>query len=280
MTSKERETISENIFTAKGKLGDNTEQLNKLRIEGGKKGLIFATELSKSYDTSDLAIIRDKVRNAPENIRVLWNLFEGEMKVLDKNHRAGAWYEYNSNHYGIVFDIDEDKFSKLQKPHRIIFHKLEPLIDHAMESRMTFRSVIFKNGLFGDTLRREAEDYINATLLRLKREAIVTGKSTKAINKSIAYKDISSELRGIDIIDCREVSDVWHGATNKKVFGYTGHTQKGYWEDLSNLPKEAFAHMFEATINNPESLAQIKKYFPESYKIFEGMIDDFVKGMG
>ena len=74
MTSKERETISENIFTAKGKLGDNTEQLNKLRIEGGKKGLIFATELSKNYDASDLAIISDKVRNAPENIRVLWNL--------------------------------------------------------------------------------------------------------------------------------------------------------------------------------------------------------------
>ena len=36
--------------------------------------------------------------------------------------------------------------------------------------------------------------------------------------------------------------------------------------------------MFSATINEPEALIQIKKYFPKSYKIFEETIDDFVKG--
>ena len=43
--------------------------------------------------------------------------------------------------------------------------------------------------------------------------------------------------------------------------------------------QEAFAHMFCATIHNPEALANIKKYFPNSYKVFEEMIDDFVKGL-
>jgi hypothetical protein len=31
---------------------------------------------------------------------------------------------------------------------------------------------------------------------------------------------------------------------------------------------EAFAEMWDATINNPASVEQMKKYFPQSYDIF------------
>ena len=43
------------------------------------------------------------------------------------------------------------------------------------------------------------------------------------------------------------------------------------------MPKEAFAHMFRASIQSPESLVVIKKYFPKSYNVFEDIIADFVK---
>ena len=43
--------------------------------------------------------------------------------------------------------------------------------------------------------------------------------------------------------------------------------------------QEAFAHMFCATIHNPESLANIQKYFPKSYKIFEEMVDEAVSSL-
>ena len=45
-----------------------------------------------------------------------------------------------------------------------------------------------------------------------------------------------------------------------------------------NLPKEAFAHMFCAIIQNPEALNYIEKYFPKSYEIFNEMIEEYVKG--
>ena len=42
---------------------------------------------------------------------------------------------------------------------------------------------------------------------------------------------------------------------------------KTYWNRRDN-GKEAFAEMFSATINNQESLEQIKYFFPKSYEIF------------
>ena len=43
------------------------------------------------------------------------------------------------------------------------------------------------------------------------------------------------------------------------------------------MAKETFAHMFCATIQNPEALNHIKKYFPESYKIFNEMLEEYVQ---
>ena len=44
-----------------------------------------------------------------------------------------------------------------------------------------------------------------------------------------------------------------------------------------NLPIEAFADCMTATINNPEGLENIKKYFPKSYKIFKYILHDIIK---
>ena len=37
--------------------------------------------------------------------------------------------------------------------------------------------------------------------------------------------------------------------------------------------KEGFAEMYSATVNNPDSLEQIKRFFPKSYKIFLEMLE-------
>lgn len=105
------------------------------------------------------------------------------------------------------------------------------------------------------------------------------GKSAKSIKKADAYDEISKELKRLEKVNAHEISDIWHGATKKKVEGYFGHTQAGYWNDSASLPKESFAHMFCATIHNPEALIQIQRYFPRSYKVFEEMIKEFVKGL-
>ena len=218
--------------------------------------------------------------NAPENIRILWNLAEGQMKILDKNYYGTA--RYSTADRGIRLNYFKDTVENPRQygiaPHCALFHEVGHLIDHFMGRQVYFQSgSYFKGVKFGDTLRQEAEDYIKATLNKLKSNALAAGKSAKSIKKADAYEFIEREITLMEHRQKAEVSDIWEGATNGKVSDGWGHGKK-YWKaDSDHLSMEAFAEMFCAVINKPESLIQIKKYFPKSYKIFEEMIEEFVK---
>ena len=45
-----------------------------------------------------------------------------------------------------------------------------------------------------------------------------------------------------------------------------------YWKGRDN-GKEGFAEMYSAMVDNPESLDQIKRFFPQSFKIFQEMLE-------
>ena len=52
-------------------------------------------------------------------------------------------------------------------------------------------------------------------------------------------------------------------------------SQKGY--ELKPLAHEGFAEFFSAYTANPESLEMLRKYLPESTKIFEEMIEEVLR---
>ena len=68
-----------------------------------------------------------------------------------------------------------------------------------------------------------------------------------------------------------DISDMFEPVMNLSYPFGVGHGKK-YWKNRDN-GKEGFAEMFSAEVNNPESLEQIKKFFPESYKIFREMLE-------
>ena len=218
----------------------------------------------------DIAKISEQVSNAPENIRVLWNLASADMKILDKNYSGTPHYALSER--GIRFNIAIDRAGLFQRPYQSTFHELGHLIDHFMNEG--YMSVTYKNGLFGDTLRAEAAEYIRLTTKKLKPRM-----GAKTLADSKVYKEIKRGLLLISEENLHEVSDIWHGATLGKVDVGHGHYESDYWtkNNGANLVKETFAHMFCATIQSPESLAAVKKYFPRSYSVFEKMIGDFIK---
>ena len=69
--------------------------------------------------------------------------------------------------------------------------------------------------------------------------------------------------------------DMFEGATKGAISTYCGHGAS-YWKS-HNVGCEAFAEMFDATINNPKSLETIKKYFPKSYEIFIECLEEIIK---
>ena len=90
----------------------------------------------------------------------------------------------------------------------------------------------------------------------------------------MAYSTLEKEVNAFPGKARADLSDMLEGATNGRVSCGYGHG-KNYWKNgiVDHLAAEAFAEMTAASIVNPESLALIQRYLPESYKIYCEMID-------
>lgn len=263
---------------ADNKLTDLHKQLTEARMDAGKNGVILTSGLEKTYGKAEIDAIRAKVKGAPQDVRVVWNLFEDKMNVLDTSYRMGA--HYLPSRRGIMLDLDNDQRNPDQKPFSTTFHEIGHLIDHFLGKNSWFFSHRHDGGIFGNMIKSEASDYITQTLNKLRANAMSRGYPARSVKKQDAYDVIRGELiklgQGADI---REVSDIWCGATKAKVSGGWGH-KKTYWNDPENLPTEAFAEMFCTTINNPQALENIKRYFPKAYEIFLRMMKEAAEGGG
>ena len=159
------------------------------------------------------------------------------------------------------------------------FHEVSHLIDHFIGGSVEI-STTFKNGIFGKTIREEIQMHINAKKEQLKKDAIAKGQSPKSIKIKDVYDAISKDLMSLNVNEGVCVSDIFSGGTLNKTKGHAKHPTKYWLESEQHLTHEAFAHMFNSTMINSQSLKQLRKYFPKSHKIFEEMIDSFLKKKG
>lgn len=258
------------------KITDLYQKLTEARVDAGKKGVVLTSGLEKTYGKAEIDAIRAKVKAAPQDFRVVWNRFEGDMNVIDTSFRETA--RYSPAGRDIKLDILKDQTDPKQKPFSTTFHEIGHLIDHFAGRKMWFSSHRYDGGIFSNMIKSEASDHISKALTQLKKAAIAQGYSPSIMKKQHAYDLLSKELTEIgEDADVRDVSDIWCGATKGKASGKWGH-KKSYWNDPENLPTEAFAEMFCATINNPQSVENIKLYFPKAYEIFLRMIKEIAEG--
>lgn len=86
---------------------------------------------------------------------------------------------------------------------------------------------------------------------------------------------MSKILKDMPLIESADISDIFGAFTGNRVTGYTGHNVNYYANDKKEKAAgEAFAEMFSAEINNPTSMKQFKKYFPESLVIFKEILSE------
>ena len=144
----------------------------------------------------------------------------------------------------------------------------------------TFRSAKHLHGAgtgysLDEMVRKEVTEKVTSVWNELKEDAVKRGEKKSSVRKFNAYKAIADELKAQRLIAVADCMDMFEGATKGAVTTYVGHG-KSYWNN-QNVGVEAFAEMFDATINNPESLATIQKYFPKSYEIFIECLEKIVK---
>ncbi len=151
------------------------------------------------------------------------------------------------------------------------------------ESRRAARDAdwLLKNGYIS---RRDADDVRKGTdhgervLANLRH------------SKQNAYKSVSNEITAMGTEAKQSVSDIFGGATANRAVDGWGHpasywrpsteearymsaSEKARWAS-DQLGAEGFAEFFSAYCCNPESKRQLKRYFPESAKLFEEMLGE------
>lgn len=227
----------------------------------------------------------------------------------------GGWDKtahYNPTDGGVRLNL-ERVFSKdgLRPQGTTWFHEFGHMVD-GLNSNI---SETYKGGVFAKTIKKEANAYIDARNKEM-REGFKRAKAAKDLGwleangyiskwkvdylrkhpdnvaeaisslkhtKADAYRSVESEIWEMSDADKADLSDLFGGATLNKCSDGWEHS-KSYWrpkgatEDyqLARLAHEGFAEFFSASTANPESLAVLRKYLPESSKIFEEMLEELI----
>lgn len=225
--------------------------------------------ISATLGAANFDAMSSMIANATPQVKDAWDMHADDLRVNDPNYH-GKSAHYSPTNGGVYMNIESiARGNKYSAPYETAFHELFHNIDYLASSTKggTF-STGYGNGAFTKLLRQEAEELIT-------RYRVSGGESisrAKAIDKLKAeLKRIPSEHRGA-------ISDILHGATNRKVHGDIGHFSKGYWERPGAVAKESFANMAGADIANPEAVAHIKKYMPKSYTMYREMISQIGGG--
>ena len=242
----------------------------------------YETSLGKKIPKADFDAIMDLVDNSKnKNTAKVWNKLYSKIRVGNSHNRGGAYSDY----YGdVYFNIDDvRKGRSFSKPFNTVFHEFGHSIDK-LNGIAKYISSKYKENLFAKTIKKEVDNMVKAKQEELKKEYANLKDIDKDIyksftNKAAAYRDITEELReNLEMIELGDLSDILEGATVGKIQCGIGHG-KNYWKQRKEdgLATEAFAEMLRANFAGEESLKVIQKYLPESYKVFEEILEELAE---
>ncbi len=250
-----------NAFAYGGKKNSTENLKNK-----AKSSIIKMDKMRKQLPSDYCDRIEKILDDAPELCQKVWNKYEGLIDI-DANYRGTAHYSPRDNK--VRFNMVKDATNIFGKDTTVFyelghFFDTNSRVDLIQKGHFVPRASNLFN--FNDTLKKEAKERVDAIWKELKKE-------DKKIRKFHAYNQLTQEIKAIPIKARADISDIFEGTIG--INCGVGHG-KTYWKKI-DVSVEAFAEMYSASINNKASLEQIKKYFPESYKIFLKILEEMVR---
>lgn len=242
-----------------------------------------ATHLENILGKDVGAEVVDRLNNAPEVVRQVYNKYGERLNVLETDTQRTPCYVPLEQ--GVRLNLKKntvDRMHLYEKGHKIkvaydtIFHEFGHHISGLWvkdQNLFMLRDIAIEwRSAEGKTLdmllREEAAEVIKA---RKNLLAQTVSRPTLADAKRSLTKELCTK-QGYAIGD---VSDMFGGCTKNTVVDHLKH-DTSYWRNI-DPGVEAFAEMFSATINNPDSLKEIKHYFPKTYEMFLEILED-IKG--
>lgn len=238
--------------------------------------------IDNTYGNMHAKAVKATLQNADPTVKAVWNKYQGKFKTTNANY-SGKSANYSPASDSVTLNIAyAASGSSYQTPYQVLYHEYGHMTDYlaAREfgyGRYTAFSEIF-NGLdangkalftasgSGGLLGKTAKNELKECIKRIKK---AHGVSTKAEAAQILIKEIRQNY---SLIARSDVSDILEGAGIG--VGYplgVGHGTS-YWRNRDN-GKEIFAELMSAEVASPDSMACIKKYFPETYKVFRDILE-------
>ena len=282
--------------------------LARIRRIAGKPDMSASVYSRLNGDQRDA--VKGILKRSDKAARSVYLKHERDFVLL--NGGWGGTAHYSPTDGGVRLNL-ERVFSKdgLRPQGTTWFHEFGHMVD-GLNSNI---SETYKGGVFAKTIKKEANAYIDARNKEM-REGFKRAKAAKDLGwleangyiskwkvdylrkhpdnvaeaisslkhtKADAYRSVASEICEMSNADKADLSDLFSGATlNKCKDGW--YHERDYWrpkgsgEDftLMRLSHEGFAEFFSAHTANQESLDVLRKYLPESTKIFEEMLEELI----
>lgn len=282
--------------------------LARIRRIAGKPDMSASVYSCLNGDQRDA--VKGILKRSDKAARSVYLKHERDFVLL--NGGWGGTAHYSPTDGGVRLNL-ERVFSKdgLRPQGTTWFHEFGHMVD-GLNSNI---SETYKGGVFAKMIKKEANAYIDARNKEM-REGFKRAKAAKDLGwleangyiskwkvdylrkhpdnvaeaisslkhtKADAYNSVASEICEMSNADKADLSDLFGGATlNKCEDGW--YHDRDYWrpkgsgEDftLMRLSHEGFAEFFSAHTANPESIAVLRKYLPESSKIFEEMLEELI----
>lgn len=235
-----------------------------------------------TYGATHAGKIRTLLEGAEETTRAVWNKYQGKFKAHDPNYSGNRAF-YSPMSGDVTINITKvSKGDSFSNPYQTFFHEYGHMTDYlANADRGWGGSIAFSEmfggidadgnvikaaygsgGLLGNTAKKELKALIDAT----KKKHGVTRKPEAA-------KLLIAEINAKYSFAARaDVSDMLEGAGIGVAYPLGVGHGTGYWKGRDN-GKEIFAEMIAAEVAGSESLACMKEYFPETYKVFRQMLE-------
>lgn len=237
--------------------------------------------LENTYGSSHAQAVKAGIEKADDDVKAVWNKYQSKFKTSNASY-AGNRAFYHPVTDDVTLNIAAAaKGNSYNTPYQVLYHEYGHMTDYLAarnygKSQFIAFSEVFdgidnngkliwttagSGGLLGKTAKKELKD----RLANIKK-ANGFGKKYEAADYLI--NEIKSNYT---LLARADVSDILEGAGIgiKYPLG-VGHGLS-YWNNRDN-GKEIFAEIISAEIANPESLECIKKYFPETYKVFREML--------
>jgi len=237
--------------------------------------------IDSTYGATHSQAVKSSLENTDPEVQAVWNKYQSKFKTTNASY-SGSKANYSSSSDAVTLNIaNAAKGSNYQTPYQVLYHEYGHMTDYLSAREFGYNNstafteifngldangkAVFtvkgSGGLLGQTAKKELSNQIKA----IKKAHGVTTKSAAA---NILIDEIR---KNYSLLARSDVSDMLEGAgIGVKYPLGVGHGTS-YWKGRDN-GKEIFAEIMSAEVASPESLACIKKYFPETYKVFRTIL--------